>query len=470
MRPWSRLFGSKLRLSSPPTARPAAPPLDRSEFDPRSITRTINPDQGDPKSTSVFVSHSSRDKHNVAVIARVLENAGIRAWVDQEAIRGGDKFPQRIHDAIVEADCLILLWSEAASLSDWVGKEIGIALSAHRRIIPCRLDNIALPETISDLHAIDLRSDVFGGLTDLLRTFGSPGPDLSTLREYYREVFGRALAFKLGQMDKSELRIPGMTFRIWGLELIPWKGYSLRSKAGVIAPSRSYIQKSYGGEPEELFRSFLKEEGWSYTPVGTNNRGEMEYRTTTLCKKDKKMFVYAFLAEQSGATEHGSDDWSCRICLLDLNYSEFFSSVIEWTRKRLHTDLLLADDFIVTVYREPRVLRHENRDLSITASFYCDLRNENGFNPWFDRLLEMFLSHLESTGHTAESIGPPPPVFAVHNQETFCRPTQETYLFKVLGNDDLGFYFLYESETNASKSMGYAKISVTAALGIGFAV
>lgn len=54
MRPWSRLFGSKLRLSSPPTARPAASPLDRSEFDPRSIIRTINPDQGDPKSTSVL--------------------------------------------------------------------------------------------------------------------------------------------------------------------------------------------------------------------------------------------------------------------------------------------------------------------------------------------------------------------------------------------------------------------------------
>ena len=127
-------------------------------------------------------------------------------------------------------------------------------------------------------------------------------------------------------------------------------------------------------------------------------------------------------------------------------------------------DLLIADDYIVNVYEEPRVLHYENRDLPITASFYCDLRNENGFNPWFDRLLEMFLSHLESAGHTAESIGPAPPTFFVQNRETLSRPTQETYLFKALGKDGNGFYFLYESETNASKSMGYAKISVTAAM------
>jgi len=448
----------------PPTDRTAVLPLDVAESVPRSKTRTVNPDQGHPGPATVFVSHSSQDKHNVALIARVLENAGIRAWVDQEAIRGGERFPERIHDAIVEADRVIVLWSEAASRSDWVDKEISIALGAHRRIIPCRLDNTGLPATISDLHAIDLRSDVVGGLTDLLRTFGNSGPDLSTLREYYRGIFERALAFKLGQTDASEIRIPGMMFRIWGHELIPWKGYSVRSKAGVIAPSRSYVDKNYGGEPERLFRSFLKEEGWSYTPLGTNNRGEMEYRTTTLCKKDKKMFVYAFLAESLGATEHGSDDWSCRICLLDLNYADFFASVIEWTRKRLPVDLLMADDYIVNVYEEPRVLHHENRDLPITASFYCDLRNENGFNPWFDRLLEMFLSHLESAGHTAESIGPAPPTFVVQNRETLSRPTQETYLFKALGKDGNGFYFLYESETNASKSMGYAKISVTAAM------
>ena len=288
MRLWNRLFGSMARQSLPPTDGTAVLPRDVAKSVPRSKTRTVNPDQGHPGPATVFVSHSSQDKHNVALIARVLENVGIGAWVDQEAIRGGERFPERIHDAIVEADRVIVLWSEAASRSDWVDKEISIALGAHRRIIPCRLDNTGLPATISDLHAIDLRSDVVGGLTDLLRTFGNSGPDLSTLREHYRGIFERALAFKLGQTDASEIRIPGMMFRIWGHELIPWKGYSLRSKAGVIVPSRSYVDKNYGGEPERLFRSFLKEEGWSYTPLGTNNRGEMEYRTTTLCKKDKR--------------------------------------------------------------------------------------------------------------------------------------------------------------------------------------
>jgi hypothetical protein len=348
-----------------------------------------------------------------------------------------------------------------------VGKELSIALGAHRRIIPIRLDSTDLPENISDLHVIDLRSDVLGGLTELLRALGHSGPELPSLREHYREVFARALAYKLGQSDTPEIRIPGLTFRIWGYEVLPWKGYSLSTKAGVIGPSRCYVQKNYGHEPESLFRSFLKEEGWSYSPLGTNNRSEMEYRTTTLCNKDKKRFAYAFLAEQLGATEHGDDDWSCRICFLDLNHSQFFASVIEWTRKRLPKDLLVSDDFIVTILEEPRIQRHEGIDLVITASFYCDLRHGDGFHPWFDHLLEMFLSYLESTGHTSCSIGPTPPTFVVHNRQTFYRATQDVYLFRVRANDDHAFCFLYESETNASKSMGYAKISVTGPLGPG---
>lgn len=465
---WNRIFGSKPHQSSPLPSASAPSSLDGASHVNRPLMTPIaDQDQVDAKADNVFVSHSSHDKHNVSLIARVLDNAGMKTWVDREAIRGGDKFPERIHDAIQQTDCLILLWSELAARSDWVRKEINIALDAHRRIIPCRLDSTDLPERISDLHAVDLRSDVLGGLTDLLRALGRPGPELSTLREHYREVFARALSFKLGQVDVPEIRIPGLMFRVWGHEMLPWKGYSLMTKAGVIAPSRSYVEKNYGNEPERLFRSFLIEEGWSCSALGNNNRGEMEYRATTLCRNDKKVFAYAFLAEQLGPTEHANDDWSCRICLLDLNHSQFFMAVVEWTRRRLPKDLLVSDDFIVTIQEEPYVLHHEGIELLITASFHCDLRQGDGFRPWFDHLLDMFLAYLESTAHTCSSVGPPPPTFTVQNRETLHRPTQEAYLFKVLANDGHSFYFLYESETNASKSMGYAKVSVTGALGPG---
>lgn len=461
---WNKIFGKKQNESSSPTSVGNVQDY-AAHVQPYSTVQRANPDQVSRKVNSVFVSHSSQDKHNISLIERVLESTGMKAWVDRNAILGGDKFPERIHDAIQQTDCVILLWSEAASRSDWVPKEIRTGLDANRRIIPCRLDGTDLPEVISDLHAVDLRSDVLSGLTDLLRALGYSQPDLAILREHYREVFSRALLFKLGQSDVPEIRIPGLMFRIWGHEMVPWKGYSLSTKAGVIAPSRSFVEKSYGDEPEALFRFFLKEEGWSYSPLGTNNRGEIEYRTTTLCSRDKKSFVYAFLAEQLGTTEHGDDDWSCRICLLDLSHRQFFASVIEWTRKRLPRDLLVSDDFIVTIFEEPRILQHEGTDLIITASFYCDLRRGDGFHPWFDRLLEMFLSYLQSTGHKSFSIGFAPPIFIVHNRETFYRATQEVYLFRVCANDDHEFYFLFESETNSSKSMGYAKISVTGPIG-----
>jgi len=71
-----------------------------------------------------FISHSSKDAdfvHRLATDLRVHE--GIDAWWDRWEINPGDKIPDRIEEALCEADVFILVLSPDSVSSPWVEYE-----------------------------------------------------------------------------------------------------------------------------------------------------------------------------------------------------------------------------------------------------------------------------------------------------------------------------------------------------------
>ena len=50
--------------------------------------------------SSIFLSHNSKDKPFVRSLARYLEKAGIKVWVDEAEINVGDSLIQKISNGI----------------------------------------------------------------------------------------------------------------------------------------------------------------------------------------------------------------------------------------------------------------------------------------------------------------------------------------------------------------------------------
>jgi hypothetical protein len=108
----------------------------------------------------LFISHATNDKAIVTRISKRLEDSGVSVWRDDAEIRVGDSIPNRIGDALEDADGLCLMYSENAMKSEWVKREfyafIHRALEGHKLIYPCRLDaNTTMPSLIADIKYAD---------------------------------------------------------------------------------------------------------------------------------------------------------------------------------------------------------------------------------------------------------------------------------------------------------------------------
>jgi hypothetical protein len=100
----------------------------------------------------VFVSYSSLDLSNVAVLQQSLVGTGVKVFVAEHSVRPSEGLSERISVAIAACDLFVLLWSSNAKASEWVSQEIGKAHSLNKRILPLVFtEGLKLPGFISDL-------------------------------------------------------------------------------------------------------------------------------------------------------------------------------------------------------------------------------------------------------------------------------------------------------------------------------
>ena len=95
--------------------------------------------------TDVFLSYSREDEKDAARFAKVLTDAGLSVWWDRK-IPPGKTWDQVIGEALANAKCVVVLWSETSVASDWVKEE---ASRGARRgaLVPVRVDSAELPSS-----------------------------------------------------------------------------------------------------------------------------------------------------------------------------------------------------------------------------------------------------------------------------------------------------------------------------------
>ncbi|HEU5384120.1 MAG TPA: toll/interleukin-1 receptor domain-containing protein [Ktedonobacteraceae bacterium] len=98
---------------------------------------------------SLFISYSNKDEMLAHRLHTDLQASGVRCWFAPEDLQIGNKFRQRIDEAIHQQDKLLLLLSEHSIKSLWVENEVEAALEKEDRqqcevLFPIRLDDTVM--------------------------------------------------------------------------------------------------------------------------------------------------------------------------------------------------------------------------------------------------------------------------------------------------------------------------------------
>ena len=89
----------------------------------------------------VFISHASHDREIADAVCEALESRGLPCWIAPRDITPGRDYAEALHDAIGECTALVLIFSEHASASPQVRREVERAFRDGDPIIPFRIDD-----------------------------------------------------------------------------------------------------------------------------------------------------------------------------------------------------------------------------------------------------------------------------------------------------------------------------------------
>jgi uncharacterized protein YjbI with pentapeptide repeats len=101
---------------------------------------------------SCFISYSSKDEEFAQRLYADLQNKGVHCWFAPEDLKIGDRFRERIDEAVRIYDKLLLVLSETSIESPWVEDEVEAAFEKERQqkrlvLFPIRLDDAVMTTT-----------------------------------------------------------------------------------------------------------------------------------------------------------------------------------------------------------------------------------------------------------------------------------------------------------------------------------
>src|ERR1041385_2854955 len=111
----------------------------------------------------IFLSHNWNDKPIARKLADDLAFRGINVWLDEAEIKLGESLIEKIREAIDSVEYVVVLLSKHSVGSDWVKKEVDIAMNQEIegkrvKVIPILLDQVDLPGFLKGKLYADLRS------------------------------------------------------------------------------------------------------------------------------------------------------------------------------------------------------------------------------------------------------------------------------------------------------------------------
>lgn len=120
----------------------------------------------------IFISYSSKQKSIADGVCHYLEENGFKCWMAPRDIPVGSDYGDLIDDAIKASQVVVLVFSESASISQWVRGEINVAFAENKPILPFRVDDTEIKGSfrvmLNQMHWIDAFPVYSNKLPDLV--------------------------------------------------------------------------------------------------------------------------------------------------------------------------------------------------------------------------------------------------------------------------------------------------------------
>jgi WD40 repeat protein len=137
------------------------PPCVPSDLHCEYITESIK--NANNLMTRVFISYADADKATMEKIRNSLRRESITVWTNKTDIQTGEAFDEAIKRGIEQADNIVYLLSPDSVNSNYCQRELDLAVSLHKRIIPVLVhetDPNQVPSGLRELQYIDLTDNV----------------------------------------------------------------------------------------------------------------------------------------------------------------------------------------------------------------------------------------------------------------------------------------------------------------------
>jgi len=106
------------------------------------------------KMSDIFISYAREDRDKAKALAELFQQQDWSVWWDRN-IPPGRSFDEVIEEALSEAKCVVVLWSQNSASSDWVKGEAAEALQ-RKILVPVRIESANVPLEFRRLQTVDL--------------------------------------------------------------------------------------------------------------------------------------------------------------------------------------------------------------------------------------------------------------------------------------------------------------------------
>ena len=102
----------------------------------------------------IFISYAAEDRSKIEPLVEAIKNNDWSVWWDRE-IPVAKAWHQVIEEELDKANCIIVVWSKASVVSDWVHAEAEEALKK-RIMVPVIFEKVQIPIHFRSIQAANL--------------------------------------------------------------------------------------------------------------------------------------------------------------------------------------------------------------------------------------------------------------------------------------------------------------------------
>lgn len=107
------------------------------------------------KRPTVFISYASADADFADLVKMKLNEANIKAWMDQEQLNAGEEWRSEIDLGIIDSDVIIVILTPESCISPYVTYEWAFAIGRTKKVIPVLYKKAQIHPRIDGLQYLD---------------------------------------------------------------------------------------------------------------------------------------------------------------------------------------------------------------------------------------------------------------------------------------------------------------------------